>query len=209
MNNDFALQGFFYRIFTTILISLVLLKNNIRPLKSVAEDFQGLHLGGVIGLGDASYKDSFTKIYKAFNGRLSGIYFGCGFDYGGLYLGLDITHTKTLFPTSQSPPPFNTELSHKSSIDFGGRIGLGVQDRFLPFIKAGYAINKLRSPSGKYGILDSAERTFSPLIFGAGIDTKVFSRLILGLEALITSAHTQDSTTARFHTVRLRIAAHL
>ena len=180
------------------------------PLFSIDErGFEGIQAGIFTGVGDAASKDMWSNRYRAFSGVLTGIYVSGVLSYGRLSLGLDVAHTRPLFKKSTLS---NLSPSlHEKSLDFGVKIGWRIKDKAMPFARVGYAINSLTSYDSRKNLWDVLlnngsyqERTFAPFLYGGGIDLKLLSRIIIGVDAYTSSHKTEDFTSAFFNVVRIK-----
>lgn len=128
--------------------------------------------------------------YYSDSGGSVGLYLGYGMVFSGLFVGVDGNYTLPFVKLAN-------QLKYKSSADIALRLGMDINKVALPYIRLGYAMNKVESTN------------YSGFTYGLGIDTKLAPQMVLGLEAMQTVDSEKDELKLHFSTVRVKLAFHL
>ena len=171
-------------------IAGVFLAGTASVAKADPTQFTGFQIGALLGMSGLHMKNTTTtNEYFSNNGGSVGFYLGYGMVFSGVFVGVDGNYTL----------PFVKEdnLKYKSSADIALRLGMDINKVALPYIRLGYAMNKVESTN------------YSGFTYGLGIDTKLAPQMVLGLEAMQTVDSEKAGLKFHFSTVRVKLAFHL
>lgn len=160
--------------------------------KADPTEFTGFQVGALLGMSGAHLKEG-DNLYTSNNGASLGLYLGYGMVLSGFFVGVDGNYTLPFVKVGGT----GAEEKYKSSVDLALRFGMDLQKVAMPYLRLGYAMNKLEDES------------FSGFACGIGIDTKLAPQAVLGLEAMQTLCSKKGDAEAKFSTVRLKVAFHL
>ena len=132
--------------------------------------------------------------YTSKSGGSLGLYLGYGMVFSGFFVGVDGNYT---MPFVEMKDELGAKSKYKSSADLALRFGMDLNKVALPYLRLGYAMNKVESD------------TFSGLTYGVGIDTKLAPQMVLGFEFMQTADCKKNNTKASFNTARIKVAFHL
>ena len=164
--------------------------------KADPTEFTGFQVGGLLGVSGMHLQDSSgtTDGYLSKSGASLGLYLGYGIVFSGFFVGIDGNYT---MPFVELKYAGGEKEKYKSSADLALRFGMDLNKVALPYLRLGYAMNKVES------------KTFSGFAYGVGIDTKLAPQMILGFEFMQTADCKKDGDKANFSTARIKIAFHL
>lgn len=168
----------------------VLLASTASVAKADPTQFTGFQVGALLGMSGMHMKSpQISNQYFSNNGGSAGFYLGYGMVLSGFYVGIDGNYT---LPFAKMD-----DIKYKSSADIALRLGMDINKVALPYIRLGYAMNKVNSTN------------VSGFAYGLGIDTKLAPQMVLGLEAMQTVDSEKNGAKFHFSTVRLKLAFHL
>ena len=163
--------------------------------KADPAQFTGFQVGGLLGMSGVHLKgpSGNTDGYLSKSGASLGLYLGYGIVFSGFFVGIDGNYTMPFVEMKIA----GDKLKYKSSADLALRFGMELNKVALPYLRLGYAMNKVVSD------------TFSGLTYGVGIDTKLAPQMVLGFEFMQTADCKKNNTKANFNTARIKVAFHL
>ena len=165
--------------------------------KADPTQFTGFQVGALLGMSRASFTNDQLKAvsdsYLTDSGFSLGLYLGYGMVFSGFFVGVDGNYTMPFVETKIA----GQKLKYKSSGDVALRFGMDLNKVALPYLRLGYAMNKID------------DTTFSGFAYGVGIDTKLAPQMVLGFEFMQTADCKKNSGKANFSTARIKVAFHL
>ena len=169
--------------------------------KADPAQFTGFQVGGLLGMSRASVTiptlQPVTDAYATNSGFSLGLYLGYGMVFSGFFVGVDGNYTMPFVETRFDA----SKAKYKSSADLALRFGMDLNKVALPYLRLGYAMNKIEND------------TFSGFTYGVGIDTKLAPQMVLGFEFMQTADCKKNTaagdTKANFSTARIKVAFHL
>ncbi|MGB1229991.1 MAG: outer membrane beta-barrel protein [Holosporaceae bacterium] len=163
--------------------------------KADPTQFTGFQVGGLLGMSGMHIKDASgdTNGYGSKSGGSLGLYLGYGMVFSGFFVGIDGNYT---MPFVELKTPAG-KAKYKSSGDLALRFGMDLNKVALPYLRLGYAMNKVESD------------TFSGFTYGVGIDTKLAPQMVLGFEFMQTADCETKGIKMNFNTARIKVAFHL
>ena len=163
--------------------------------KADPTQFTGFQVGGLLGMSGMHVKDTSgdTDCYVSKSGASLGLYLGYGMVFSGFFVGVDGNYTMPFVEMKIE----EAKLKYKSSADLALRFGMDLNKVALPYLRLGYAMNKIES------------ETFSGFTYGVGIDTKLAPQMVLGFEFMQTADCKKNNVKANFSTARIKVAFHL
>ena len=163
--------------------------------KADPAQFTGFQVGGLLGMSGMHVKDPSGESngYASKSGGSLGLYLGYGMVFSGFFVGVDGNYTMPFVELKSN----DGNLKYKSSADLALRFGMDLNKVALPYLRLGYAMNKV------------ASETFSGLTYGVGIDTKLAPQMVLGFEFMQTADCEKKGVKMNFNTARIKVAFHL
>ena len=163
--------------------------------KADPAQFTGFQVGGLLGMSGMHLKDPSgnTDGCLSKSGASLGLYLGYGMVFSGFFVGIDGNYTMPFVEMKIA----GDKLKYKSSADLALRFGMELNKVALPYLRLGYAMNKVESD------------TFSGFAYGVGIDTKLAPQMVLGFEFMQTADCEKNNIKANFSTARIKVAFHL
>ena len=168
--------------------------------KADPTQFTGFQVGGLLGMsrvsgtGDAFKQKVSSNSYLSKSGASLGLYLGYGMVFSGFFVGVDGNYT---MPFVEVKDKDGAKAKYKSSADLALRFGMDLNKVALPYLRLGYAMNKVES------------ETFSGFTYGVGIDTKLAPQMVLGFEFMQTADCKKKGVKMNFNTARIKVAFHL
>lgn len=164
--------------------------------KADPTQFTGFQVGGLLGMSGMHVKvvNGAADGYYSKSGASLGLYLGYGMVFSGFFVGVDGNYT---MPFVEVKSAAGDKAKYKSSADLALRFGMDLNKVALPYLRLGYAMNKIESD------------TFSGFTYGVGIDTKLAPQMVLGFEFMQTADCEKDGVKANFSTARIKVAFHL